>query len=145
MRTTGITAVCNSAAVLATVAVGGGNIGVRFYRVPTIKMMNKKLTVKGSTLLLVALAGLFQLGFAQAADPRNGAKIYNNHCANCHGAQGNGMMPGMPNFLRGEGLLKPDAALVQTLENGAGMMPAFRGLLTTQEMLDVIAYLRTMH
>ena len=108
-------------------------------------MGKKKLTSKGALLLLVALAGLFQLSLAQAADPRNGAKIYNNHCASCHGAQGNGMMPGMPNFLRGEGLLKPDAALVQTLERGAGMMPAFRGLLTTQELLDVVAYLRTMH
>ncbi|MDZ4260987.1 MAG: cytochrome c [Pseudomonadota bacterium] len=111
----------------------------------TTKMTNKKLTVKGVVLLLVTLSGALHLTLAQAADPRNGAKIYNNHCTGCHGAQGNGMMPGMPNFLRGEGLMKPDAALVQTLERGAGMMPAFRGLLTTQEMLDVVAYLRTIH
>lgn len=108
-------------------------------------MITKKLTVKAALLLLATLGGALHLNLAQAADPRNGANIYNNHCSGCHGAQGNGMMPGMPNFMRGEGLLKPDAALVQTLERGAGVMPAFRGLLTTQELLDVIAYLRTLH
>lgn len=95
-------------------------------------------------VLMFASAALHTT-LTQAADPRNGSRLYNNHCADCHGAQGGGMMPGMPNFLRGEGLMKPDAALVQTLELGSGMMPGFRGLLTTQEMLDVVAYLRTMH
>lgn len=96
-------------------------------------------------MALLTAALLLSVTPAQAADPRNGAKLYNSHCANCHGTQGNGMMPGMPNFLRGEGLMKPDAVLVQSLERGAGMMPAFRGLMTTQEMLDVVSYLRTMH
>lgn len=107
-------------------------------------MTNKSSLVRGVAALIL-LGGALYAAQSHAADPRNGAKLYNNHCAGCHGAQGNGVMPGMPNFLRGEGLLKPDAILVQTLERGAGMMPAFRGLLTTQELLDVIAYLRTMH
>lgn len=106
-------------------------------------MTHKRVSARSVVALLAAV--IFTAAPVQAADPRNGAKIYNNHCAGCHGAQGNGMMPGMPNFLRGEGLMKPDAVLVQTLERGAGMMPAFRGLLTTQELLDVVAYLRTMH
>lgn len=96
-------------------------------------------------MAFLLLSALFNGSVAQAADPTNGAKLYNRQCVDCHGAQGNGMMPGMPNFLRGEGLMKSDAALVQTLERGSGVMPAFRGLLTTQDMLDVIAYLRTMH
>ena len=107
-------------------------------------MTNKNSLVRGAAALIL-LGGAFYATQSHAADPRNGANLYNNHCAGCHGAQGNGVMPGMPNFLRGEGLLKSDATLVQTLERGAGMMPAFRGLLTTQELLDVIAYLRTMH
>lgn len=107
-------------------------------------MIHKKLNVKAALALLL-MAAVSHATLVQAADPRNGAKIYNHHCAGCHGAQGNGMMPGMPNFQRGEGLMKPDAALVQTLERGSGVMPAYRGLLTTQEMLDVVAYLRTIH
>jgi len=104
-------------------------------------MTNKNYLVSAVVALLIFASA----PLAQAADPRNGAMLYNNHCTGCHGAQGNGMMPGMPNFQRGERLFKPDAALVQTLEHGSGVMPAFRGLMTTQEMLDVIAYLRTMH
>ena len=108
-------------------------------------MTNKKSLAKGLMALLMFVVAALSMTQAHAADPRNGAMLYNSHCSDCHGAQGNGMMPGMPNFLRGEGLMKPDATLVQTLENGSGVMPAFRGLLTTQELLDVVAYLRTMH
>lgn len=103
----------------------------------------KTIARAAAALLLVTAA--FHSSQALAADPRNGAKLYNSHCSNCHGSQGNGMMPGMPNFMRGEKLMQPDAALVAALEKGVGMMPAFRGLLTTPEMLDVISYLRTMH
>lgn len=101
-------------------------------------------------MALLFVTAACHTSLALAADPRNGARLYNSQCASCHGAQGNGMMPGMPNFLRGEGLMKPDAVLVQilergSLERGSGVMPSFRGLMTTQEMLDVVAYLRTMH
>lgn len=80
-----------------------------------------------------------------AADPNNGAQIYNMHCISCHGNNGSGAMPGAPNFLRGEGLFQSDSSIVTTLENGTGVMPAYRGLLTTQDLLDVVAYLRTLH
>jgi cytochrome c6 len=86
-------------------------------------------------LLLTASSG------AMAADPRNGAKLYNIHCSGCHGTRGRGVMPGTPDFSRG--ILKPNAVLVEILEQGSGVMPAFRGILSTQDMLDVIAHLRT--
>ena len=93
---------------------------------------------------LLASMGAFLFGAeAMAADPRNGAKIYNIHCTNCHGSRGAGAMPGMPDFRRGQSLFAANAVLVQVLENGQGIMPAYRGLLTTQEMLAVIAHLRT--
>jgi len=109
-----------------------------------IEMTYKNSLAKAAAALLITGVALHST-LVQAADPRNGARLYNNHCSGCHGAQGNGMMPGMPNFQRGERLFKPDAALVQSLERGSGVMPSFRGLMTTQEMLDVIAYLRTMN
>jgi len=104
--------------------------------------MNTKRFV-GLCALFVVLSGALFAGQAQAADPNNGAKLYNMHCTGCHGPRGKGAMPGMPDFSRGQSLLVADASLVTTLERGGGMMPAYRGLLSTQEMLDVIAHLRT--
>lgn len=83
-------------------------------------------------------------GFAQAADPVSGAKLYQQHCRSCHGAQGQGQLPGVADFSRGEGLLKPDSTLMATIKSGRGMMPAYRGLLDDQQILDVIAHLRTL-
>lgn len=78
------------------------------------------------------------------ANVASGAKLYNIHCAGCHGARGVPAMPGLPNFSRGEGMLKTDAELARSIEQGRGVMPAFRGLLTPQEIQDIIAYMYTL-
>lgn len=109
-------------------------------------MANKKqITKRLLVLCLIIMGGMYE-AMAYAADPRNGASLYKKHCDSCHGAQGRGgNMPGVPNFSRGEGLIQSDAALVKLLEEGRGIKPAYRGLMTTREMLDVVAYLRTLH
>jgi len=104
--------------------------------------MKAKRTV-GLLALLVSTSAFLFAAEVIAADPRNGAKLYNIHCTNCHGSNGAGAMPGMPDFRRGQSLFENNAVLVQMLEKGRGIMPAYRGLLTTQEMLDVISHLRT--
>lgn len=81
---------------------------------------------------------------AMAADPLQGRKIYKTHCENCHGANGAGQIPGAPDFVRGDALMKPDLQLMRTLKSGRGMMPAYQGMFTEPELLDVIAYLRTL-
>lgn len=100
-----------------------------------------------------ARRGLFLLGLtlsimvgnvAYAGNPLNGAGIYVLHCQRCHGSGGQSVMPGMPNFTRGEGLLQPDDNLVSTIRAGRGIMPAYNGLLEYDEILDVIAYIRTL-
>ena len=53
-------------------------------------------------------------------------------------------MPGVPDFRRGEGLFRSDDDLLQFIRNGSGMMPAYRGLLSDRDILDVISYLRTL-
>ncbi|MDR2877953.1 MAG: cytochrome c [Chromatiales bacterium] len=93
----------------------------------------------------VAVAALLCLGgVANAADSNNGRQLYMQHCQNCHGADGKGQLPGTPNFARGEGLLKPDLELVRTIRAGRGMMPSFEGMLKEEELLDVVAFLRTL-
>lgn len=78
-----------------------------------------------------------------AADVNNGKQLYQTYCQACHGITGQGDMPGTPNFTRGQGLLKPDLALLNVINEGRNAMPAFQGILDHYETLDVIAYLRT--
>ena len=79
-----------------------------------------------------------------AADINNGGQLYARHCQTCHGDRGRPMMPGMPDFTRGEKLFQADASLVSSIKQGKSVMPAYRGLLTDEEILDVVAYLRTL-
>ena len=53
-------------------------------------------------------------------------------------------MPGTPNFRRLESLMKPDMQLLTVIRNGKGVMPGYFGVLRDREILDVVAYLRTL-
>ena len=83
-------------------------------------------------------------GDVYAADSIKGEKIYQQHCSNCHGSNGVSNMSGVADFSRGEGLFKSDIDLLRLLQRGRGMMPAYQGRLSDKEMLDVIAYMRTL-
>ena len=96
-----------------------------------------------------AFAGMLLSAFgvvsvSSAASPSHGAEIFQRHCVSCHGESGEGVMPGVPNFKRGEGLMQPDRVLAEHVRMGKMVMPAFQGLLREEEIYDVIAYLRTL-
>jgi len=95
--------------------------------------------------LFIASMPIVLVGAAAAADPEQGRGIYEMHCEICHAADGRGALPGVPDFARGQGLLVPDASIVGKLRAGGGGMPAYEGLLREQQLLDVIAYLRSFH
>lgn len=95
-------------------------------------------------LLALVLISLGMSGNAQAADPIKGAKIYGQYCSDCHGNRGVPNMPGIPDFSRNQRLLQSDLALVKSISVGKGMMPAFQGRLSEDDILNVIAYLRTL-
>jgi cytochrome c6 len=97
------------------------------------------------TLLPVAAALLVCMSaLAFASDIYNGRDVYDMHCQTCHGMDGQSMEPGIPDFSRGESLFAPDVDLVQRLRDGDGHLPSFRGLLTDEELRDVVAYIRTL-
>ena len=112
-----------------------------------MRILNK---LSGRSVIAVAaiVTGLVLAGIivrpALAADPVNGQKLYSTHCRSCHGNSGSPSMAGAPDFSRGESLLKSDSALLAVIRSGSGMMPAYRGLLTDEEILDIIAHLRTL-
>ena len=95
-----------------------------------------------SVVLVLALAAL--AAPARAADVARGGQTYALHCAVCHGPAGQGVFPGTPKFNRGERLLQPDLQLLNTIRSGKNAMPPFNGVLRDREILDVIAYLRTL-
>ncbi len=96
------------------------------------------------TAVAMALCAGGWAAAAQAADPKNGAALYNQHCANCHGQHGAPVMPGVPDFSRRERLMQSDLDLIKAISRGKGMMPAYQGLLSENDILDVISHLRTL-
>lgn len=80
---------------------------------------------------------------AVAADERKGREVYDLHCATCHGMDGISLDPLVPSFADGDALFLMDAELLQRIGDGNDTMPAFRGLLSAEEIRDVIAYIRT--
>ncbi|HEX6829372.1 MAG TPA: cytochrome c [Burkholderiales bacterium] len=89
--------------------------------------------------LLLALAGP-----GQAADIFRGGQLYAQHCAACHGGNGIAVLPGAPSFARQERLMQPDMVLLESVKRGKGPMPGFLPILRDQDILDIIAYVRTL-
>jgi cytochrome c6 len=96
-------------------------------------------------LTAVVLLGATALpGIVRAADIGAGQMIYNMHCVPCHGVRGESVIPGAPSFARGDRLMQPDMGLMMTIKAGKNGMPSFNGILRDQQILDVVAYLRTL-
>ncbi|RIX49885.1 MAG: cytochrome c [Rhodocyclales bacterium GT-UBC] len=79
-----------------------------------------------------------------AANPANGQRLYNMHCAACHGPRGEGVHPEAPKFRMGERLEQPDLVLMQSVKTGKKTMPPFFGVLQDPQILDILAYVRTL-
>jgi cytochrome c6 len=81
---------------------------------------------------------------AHAADVFKGREVYRKQCSICHGPAGVGTMAGAPDLSRGEGLLQPDPALLGSIKAGMNAMPGYIGILSDRDILDVIAFMRTL-
>ena len=94
--------------------------------------------------VLVCLAFILNTTYVIAADINKGREVYAINCQVCHGTDGRGVVPDAPDFSFGEELIKPDIELFNAISSGKGMNPAFRGILSEQEIFNVISYLRTL-
>ena len=99
-------------------------------------------------ILLLAIA-LFKLTFispALATEISNGAKIFEANCASCHIGGGNILIS--QKTLKKEALSKylenynrdSIEAIIHQVQNGKNAMPAFKSKLSSQEILEVAAY-----
>lgn len=82
---------------------------------------------------------------AQAGNYYNGKTIYAAYCQSCHGDNGAGSLSGVPNFTRGQSLMKSDAHLFNNIIGGSNAMPAFQGVLKDEDIYDVISYIRNFY
>lgn len=101
----------------------------------------------GRKVLLVMVLGWFSTS-ALAVDLARGQRLYNTHCASCHGLNGMPVVPNAPNFAMRERLSVPDVELSQSLmtgmnmRTGKGHMPPYLGMIKDQEMMDILQYIR---
>ncbi len=128
--------------VLALVILAGCSPPERFAEGPT-----PIPTLVPATEIPSALEPTEQPAFAVLSYPAQppvaavGQAIYDDECAQCHGADGTGSVPGSRNFrdldyMRGE---KPADFYIAVTE-GRGDMPAYQELLSSDERWDVVFY-----
>ncbi|NGM61099.1 PQQ-binding-like beta-propeller repeat protein [Sphingobacterium sp. SGG-5] len=69
-----------------------------------------------------------------------GAEIYRQRCASCHGSNREGIPPAFPS-LQGLKARFTEQQARQVIRNGRNMMPAFKGVLTDTDLEALLAYL----
>lgn len=88
---------------------------------------------------------------AEDRDLANGKKFYAQTCVACHGVQGKGTIPGVPNLANGrEPLSKDDETLLRSMHDGLhsdgsplAMPPMGANYdMSMDDLADVLAYMR---
>lgn len=103
--------------------------------------MNRRALV---AMTCIGLGGVAVGGDAFAIDLMRGQRVYNAHCAACHGMNGIPVIPQAPSFAAKERLMQPDIQLVQSVKMGKTIMPPFMGILKDEEILDALQYARML-
>ena len=125
--------------------------------------------ILGATALVMAFAGArdpaaqqLSLPYDDAAAVERGAALYAENCASCHGDQlqgepnwrqrgEDGLMPAPPHDETGHTWHHSDEILFQLTKFGPGAliegyqsnMPGFDGVLTDQQILDTLGYIKS--
>ena len=106
----------------------------------------KRLPLSG--ILIIGLALAF-VPAAFAADESAGATVYKAKCLTCHAKDGSGNTPvgkslQSADLRSAEVQKKSDAELSESVSEGKGNMPAFKTLLSEDEIHSVLGYVRTL-
>lgn len=79
-----------------------------------------------------------------ANDQIKAKQNYDRFCAACHGFNGISVTPDAPNLRMNQGLLQSDLQIVQKLKMGSARKPPMMGLLSDQDLQQIIIYTRTI-
>jgi cytochrome c6 len=107
----------------------------------------RKLTHRTWKLVLLSLPMLLLLPLPLHA--QDGAALFKSKCASCHGATGKGDTPvGKALKLRDLGSedvqKQSDPELTEITANGKGKMPAYKDKLTSEQIQQLVAFMRTL-
>lgn len=131
-------------------------------------MKSKMLVAMACVVLLAACdrqppAGEFRLLADDAAVVATGRKVYEQHCAACHGAQlqgqpnwrerdAKGLLPAPPHDASGHTWHHPDEVLFRITKHGVAKaakiqdyqsaMPAYEGVLSDAEIVAVLSWIK---
>lgn len=74
-----------------------------------------------------------------------GEALFVEHCEGCHGKDGSGELPGMPDMSSKAAEKWPDDwTFWKVLKGGSEMMPAAEGILSEEEIWECITYVRSL-
>lgn len=96
---------------------------------------------------------MFALGVmapVMRADAAKGGEVYKAKCASCHGADGKGETAAgkilkVKDLASSEIQDQHDSELKTFLENGKGKMPAYKGKLTSEQIENLVQYIRVLN
>jgi len=71
-----------------------------------------------------------------------GGRVYAQHCASCHGEEGNQARVSHAAILDGFGRLSDSSRMLRAIVNGRGYMPGLGAALTDEEVAAVATYVR---
>ncbi len=112
----------------------------------------KRLAV-GCALTIIVFGSSWAAGQTARGNPEAGRAVYEKQCLRCHGSKLDGKGPDSQDLIVRPADLqaqasrtKTDWELLVTISNGVLFSPmhGFRGKLTDQQMLDVLAYIRSV-
>lgn len=99
---------------------------------------------QSARLALAATAALLTSASSWSLDLARGQRLFNLHCAACHGVNGLPVVPNAPSFAMRERLDQPDMMLMQSVKMGKNTMPPFFGVLKDAEIIDILQYIRVI-
>ena len=105
------------------------------------------------SVLMVMLAASWALAQSHYGNTKNGERIFQQHCAGCHGTTGDGLGPEIKelivppaNFRAARSRTKTDMELYLAVKQGVLFSPmhSWADRLSNQDMWDVLSYIRTL-
>jgi cytochrome c6 len=115
-----------------------------------MRLPNRKQRLVNACALVAGLVIVITMVSIPAAGQGDaaGADVYKAKCATCHGQDGSGNTPVGKSLqvadLRSDAVQsKSDAELIQSVTEGKGNMPGFKGNITDDEIHAVVKFVRT--
>ena len=150
---------------LCLMLIGGGN-AIRKAVDPTIEASDNPVFAALGSVIRGAVTAHLGYGTANPDNPKqvtNGAAVYAEHCASCHGAKlegqpnwrqrnADGTLPAPPHDASGHTWHHADSQLFAYTKKGGqarapkgfvSNMPAFEGVLSDSDIWDVLAYIKS--